>query len=222
MSLIKQAQEKKSRAVQSLVKTPEFNAVLISLRNLQAKKIEHPKIEELAVLAENQFKENQNAKIIVFAQFRETAQTIVDRLKQIPEIKASIFIGQAKKSNSRGTSGLNQKEQKQIIEKFRSGEINTIVATAIGEEGLDIPEVSAVIFYEPIPSAIRKIQRAGRTARLSPGKLIILMTKDTRDIAFHYASSAKERKMYKTLDVVKQELKEKQKDNSPALSDFKT
>ena len=178
-------------------------------------KIEHPKIEELAALIENQMKENSNSKIIIFCQFRETASSIVSRINSLQLVKAKVFVGQAKKVDS----GLSQKEQKKVIEEFRNGEINIIVATSIGEEGLDIPEVSAVIFYEPIPSAIRKIQRAGRTARLSPGKLIIMMTKDTRDIAFHYASSFKEKKMYKSLELVKQELKEQQK--SKTLSDFK-
>jgi ERCC4-related helicase len=217
-SLLKQADEKKSRAVQQLVKLPEFNAARISLQQLLAKGIEHPKIEELAAITEYQFKENANSKIIVFSQFRETALTISKRLNKIPDVKAAIFIGQAKKSNTLGLqSGINQKEQKEIIEKFRRNEINVLCATSIGEEGLDIPEVSAVIFYEPIPSAIRTIQRAGRTARLAPGKLIILMTRDTRDIAHHYASMSREKKMHKTIDQMKKDLK-----NSPkTLSDFK-
>ncbi len=217
-TLQKQAENKQSRAVQQLVKSPDFNASLVSLQNLLAKKIEHPKIEELAVIIESEIQQNQKAKIMVFCQFRETATTIAKRLNQIENISAQVFLGQAKKSNSSGvTSGLTQKEQKAVLEKFRSGEINTVVATSIGEEGLDIPEVSAVIFYEAIPSAIRKIQRAGRTARLSPGKLIILVTKDTRDIAYHYASTARERKMYKTLETVKNELKKQ----PPTLEDFK-
>ena len=215
-SLIQQAKDKKSRAVQSLVKTSEFNAALISLGNLLTKKIEHPKIEEISIIVENQIKENPKSKIMIFCQFRETAHTIVNKLKQIPEIKPSVFIGQTKKNTPRGISGLNQKEQKAVIEKFKTGEINTLIATSIGEEGLDIPEVSVVIFYEPIPSAIRKIQRAGRTARLSPGKLIIMSTIDTRDQIHHYASSARERKMYKVLEAAKQELKNRPKN----LQDF--
>ncbi|MEK6843963.1 MAG: DEAD/DEAH box helicase [Nanoarchaeota archaeon] len=219
-SLLEQARNKKSKGVQSLVKLPEFNAALISLSNLIAKNVEHPKIEELATIVENQIKENENSKIMVFSQFRETAQTIAKRLNKLTGIKASTFVGQAKKTTAGKSSGLSQKEQKQIIEQFKEGTINTLIATSIGEEGLDIPEVSAVIFYEPIPSAIRKIQRAGRTARLSPGKLIILATKDTRDIAFHYASSAKEKKMYTILEQVKKELKEQQKNKINTLSNF--
>jgi len=221
-NLIKQSNEKKSKGVQSLVKSPDFNAALISLQHLLAKEIEHPKIEELAVITELEMKQNPKAKIMTFCQFRETAATIIKRLNKISNVNAQIFVGQAIRSNSKGTSGLSQKEQKEIIEKFKSGEINVLAATSIGEEGLDIPEVSAVIFYEPIPSAIRKIQRAGRTARLSPGKIIILMTKDTRDIAFHYASTAKEKKMYKIIEQVKKELNENEKNKIPTLDNFKT
>lgn len=214
-NLQQQAIDKKSKSVQTLVKAPEFNAAFISLQNLLAKKIEHPKVEELATLIETEISKNLKAKTMIFCQFRDTATIITKRLNQIKNINAHIFVGQAKKKNT----GLSQKEQKQIIEKFKTGEINTIVATSIGEEGLDIPEVSAVIFYEPIPSAIRKIQRAGRTARLSPGKLIILVTKDTRDVAFHYASLARERKMYKTIETIKQELKEK--NDNPSFNQSK-
>ena len=204
-NLVKQAEEKKSKGVQKLVKTREFMAALISLKDLLNRGVEHPKIEEVSVLIENELKANKDMKAIVVAQFRETGERIVEKLNKIKGIKALAFIGQAKKGNS----GLSQKEQKAIIEKVNSGEINVLVSTSIGEEGLDISEVSIVVFYEPIPSAIRKIQRAGRTARLAPGKLIILMTKDTRDIAYHYASTAREKKMYSILESVKKELGEK-------------
>ncbi|MCA9485378.1 MAG: DEAD/DEAH box helicase, partial [Nanoarchaeota archaeon] len=188
--LIHQANQKKSKAVQGLVKSPDFNAALISLQHLLAKEMEHPKVEECAVLVENQFQEKENSKIIIFTQFRETGITLVKRLNKIPEVNAKAFFGQAKKSGT----GLSQKEQKAIISELNEGKINVLVATSIGEEGLDISEVSAVIFYEPIPSAIRKIQRTGRTARLAPGKLFILITKDTLYLLNHYASGKKKKK----------------------------
>lgn len=213
-NLIKQSNDKKSKAVQNLVKSREFSAASILLQELLAKKIEHPKLEEAAVIVENQFREKENSKIIIFSQFRETAGKIVERLNKIEGVKAMTFFGQAKKGNT----GLSQKEQKAIIAQLNSGEINCIVATSIGEEGLDIAEVSMVIFYEPIPSEIRKIQRAGRTARLAPGKLVILITKDTRDVTNHYASSAREKRMHKTIEGVQREIQEKRK--TKTLDDF--
>ena len=92
-----------------------------------------------------------------------------------------------------------------MVEKFKEGKINVLVATSIAEEGLDIPEVSEVIFYEPVPSAIRKIQRAGRTARLDPGKLKILVTKNTRDQIYHYAAHHKEKRMHSAIDQIKKD-----------------
>jgi Fanconi anemia group M protein len=212
--LQQQAEEKKSKGVQTLVKSPEFNAAMISLSHLKAKNIEHPKINKIQEIIKEEIQKNSKAKTIIFTQFRETAQTITNNLKTIPNISSSIFIGQAKKNNI----GFSQKEQKEVIEKFKQGTINVIVATSIGEEGLDIPEVSAVIFYEPVPSAIRKIQRAGRTARLKPGKLIILVTQETRDEIHHYASTAREKKMYRLLEEVKKELKDNK--SKPTLDKF--
>ena len=142
-------------------------------------------------------------KIIVFAQFRDTVTIIAKRLNLIQGVNAKVFVGQA------GDTGLNQKQQREIIEQFSEGEINILCATSIGEEGLDIPEVNAVIFYEPVSSAIRKIQRAGRTARLMPGKLIILVTKKTIDEAHYWAAFHREKKMYSAIDSVKEELKNK-------------
>jgi len=113
-----------------------------------------------------------------------------------------VFIGQAKKEGE----GLNQKQQKKIIEEFSEGKINVLCATCIADEGLDIPEVNVVVFYEPVPSAIRTIQRAGRTARLMKGKLIMLITKKTRDEAFFYVSKSREKKMKTAIESIKDDL----------------
>ena len=144
-------------------------------------------------------------KAIVFAQYRDTVAKISKELNSLPNINAKVFVGQAKKGVGKNESGLSQKEQQEIIHEFSLGKINILCATSIGEEGLDLPEISCVIFYEPIPSAIRTIQRRGRTARLQKGKLIILITKNTRDEAYYWAAFHKEKKMYKAMDSIKQD-----------------
>ena len=45
------------------------------------------------------------------------------------------------------------------------------------------------------PSEIRDIQRRGRVGRLTKGKIIILITKDTRDVAYYWTAKKKEQKM---------------------------
>jgi Fanconi anemia group M protein len=212
-NLTDQAAHKKSKGVVKLVAKPEFNFVFMKSNELLSKNFEHPKLQKMIEIVEEEKSKNPKMKIIVFCQFRDTAKIITNNLNRLEGIKARAFVGQAKKNTGDGTSGLSQKEQKKIIEEFSSGEINIIACTSIGEEGLDIPEVNAVIFYETVPSAIRKIQRSGRTARLMEGKLIMLVTRKTRDETHFYVSRAKERRMNSAIDSVKQDLKDKKQKN---------
>jgi ERCC4-related helicase len=201
--LFKQAAEGKSKGVQKLVKDPAFAKAYTLSTTLNR---EHPKLAELKEIVKKQFSKEPSSKIIIFAQFRETVRTISEELNKIPDIKADNFVGQAVKDHGKGKkTGLKQKEQKEMVKKFKNGEINILVATSIAEEGLDIPEVNEVIFYEPIPSAIRSIQRRGRTARLSKGALKILVTKKTMDEVFYYTSHHKERRMHKAIDQIKKD-----------------
>jgi len=202
-SLFTQASSKKSKAVQNLIKIPEFNASYTLTQELLSQGKEHPKLFRLKGLVRADF-ESGIKRVIVFTQFRDSAVRICRELNSLPLVNASVFVGQAKKKvGSADESGLSQKEQKLLINNFVDGKLNVLVSTSIGEEGLDIPEVGAVYFYEPIPSAIRKIQRGGRTARLMPGKIVTLITKGTRDEAYHWSAFQKEKKMSSALDSVK-------------------
>jgi ERCC4-related helicase len=212
--LYKKASEKQSKGVQIITKDPRFQRAFSLATSLGR---EHPKLERLKKLIAWQMADKNDSKIIIFAQFRETIRKIHDELLKIPNAKPGIFVGQAQKKNSKGQlTGLKQKDQKKMIEDFREGKINILLATSIAEEGLDIPEVSEVIFYEPIPSAIRAIQRRGRTARLAPGKLKILITKNTRDEAYYYSSYHKEKRMHSAIEEIKKDFdnpkREKQKE----------
>ena len=117
------------------------------------------------------------SRVLIFTQYRDTAQHIVEMLIK-DNIRASKFVGQSKRQ---GDPGMKQEEQNSILKNFRGGEFSVLVATSIAEEGLDIPEVDLVVFYEPIPSEIRHIQRRGRTGRKNIGSVLILATKDTID-----------------------------------------
>ena len=94
---------------------------------------------------------------------------------------------------------MTQKQQLARLDEFRDGQVNVLVATSVGEEGLDVPAADLVLMYEPVPSAIRSIQRRGRTARQSSGTVKTLVTKDTRDQFVSHAAKARERKMYNNL-----------------------
>ncbi len=204
IDLFEQAKQGKSKAVQRLVKKTEFNKAYTKLMELISRKKEHPKLIKLKEIIQEEIKQRDKFKFIVFAQFRDTVSKICKELNSLEKVNARVFVGQTKK----GDTGLSQKEQRQMIQNFSSGEINLLCSTSIGEEGLDIPEVNAVIFYEPVPSAIRQIQRRGRTARLQEGKLIILITKGTRDEGYYWSAFHKEKKMYRAIDNIKKDLED--------------
>lgn len=212
--LIKQGQAHQSRAASQLIKKPEFIYADQEIKKLIQNNQEHPKLAKLREIVEQEIKENPKAKIIVFSQYRDSVTRICRELNHVSNIKAKVFVGQAKKSRigKQGEkeieTGLSQKEQQEILSDFGLGKINCLCATQIAEEGLDIIEVSHVIFYEPIPSEIRTIQRRGRTARLMKGKLIMLITKGTRDESYYWAAFHKEKKMYKAIEGLKEEMEE--------------
>ena len=199
--LSSQAKKQQSKGVINLVKRKEFTEIYAMTNELLMQEIEHPKIAKTLELIE----ERKNSKTIIFTQFRDTASIIVRNLNKISEIKSKIFVGQAKKKET----GLSKKEQKQIIQEFRENKLNVLCATSIGEEGLYIPEVDLVVFYEPVGSAIRSIQRRGRTARLNKGELIILITKNTKDQRSYYASKSREKKMQSSIEQIKSHLEKK-------------
>jgi Fanconi anemia group M protein len=200
--LQKDAVSGKTKAIKNLVKDINYRSALIKTEKLFEEKIQHPKLIELQKIIEKEIKANKDIKIIVFNQYRDNALDIVNELNNIEGVKAQLFVGQLKKQET----GLSQKEQKKIINDFREGKINVLVGTSVTEEGLDIPKVPLVIFYEPIPSAIRTIQRRGRTGRHESGKVIVLMALETRDVGYKWSAHHKEKRMHRTLDKIKRKL----------------
>ena len=126
-----------------ITKDPRYK----SLRNSVANLPEHPKMDRLIQIIAETMMVNRSSKMIVFTQYRDTARYITDRLNGLG-FKAVRFVGQARKTTD---EGMKQREQVDVIKRFGEGEFNILVATSIAEEGLDIPAVDLVIFYEPCP-----------------------------------------------------------------------
>ena len=84
---------------------------------------------------------DNQSRIIVFASLN-SVKNIAITLNGIEGINAVPFIGQS----SRGTDeGMSQKKQISTLNDFREGKLNVLVATSVGEEGLDIPSADRVI-----------------------------------------------------------------------------
>ncbi|KAG1469746.1 hypothetical protein G6F56_003078 [Rhizopus delemar] len=138
----------------------------------------HPKMEKLLAVLISHFgnlEQGKASKVMVFSSFRSSVMDICEVLsRHEPLIRATYFVGQA--TSKKGTKGLKQAEQQEVIQKFKSDSFNVIVSTSIGEEGLDIGEVDLIICYDSQASPIRMLQRMGRTGRQRQGKCIMLMT----------------------------------------------
>ncbi len=196
-------EEGSSKASKTLIKMPRVHEALKLARVTQP---EDPKAPEVVAVLERQFSRKPDSKVIVFTHYRDTAELMVKELEAKPWARPFRFVGQADRGED---LGLSQKEQVELIRKFKSGEHNVMVATSVAEEGLDIPSTDLVIFYEPIPSEIRTIQRRGRTGRNRPGRVVVLVTRDSRDEAYLYSARRKERRMHEELDRLRELLKQR-------------
>ncbi|HEY3422091.1 MAG TPA: DEAD/DEAH box helicase, partial [Methanocellaceae archaeon] len=181
----------------------------------------NPKTEMVKEIVVEQLKADPRSKMIVFTNYRDTAELVSKALAEVPGIKPIRFVGQASKLNDKG---LSQKKQVEILDAFRSGTYNALIATSVAEEGLDIPSTDLVLFYEPVPSEIRTIQRRGRTGRNAVGRVVVLMSKGTRDEGVYKISQAKEKKMYRTMRNMKddQAMDDKIENNGYAPSPVST
>ena len=163
--------------VQSWVNIPDF--------------VDHPKIEYLQDVVLNHFMDASEGsgatgphgtRIMIFAHYRDSAENVARILsRHTPMIRPRVFVGQA---NSKGSEGMDQKTQLDVIKKFQEGIFNTLVATSIGEEGLDIGEVDLIVCYDASASPIRMLQRMGRTGRKRAGKIIVTLMKGKEENNF--------------------------------------
>ncbi|KAJ5894977.1 hypothetical protein N7495_006668 [Penicillium taxi] len=155
--------------------------------------IGHPKLEYLKSVILNHFMDagegqdnadnaQSSTRVMIFVHFRDSAEEVVRVLKRYgPMIRPHIFVGQ---SSAKGSEGMNQKTQLQIIKEFKTGTYNTIVATSIGEEGLDIGEVDRIVCYDSSASPIRMLQRMGRTGRKRAGNITLLLMKGKEEESY--------------------------------------
>lgn len=145
----------------------------------------HPKLTALADCVLNHFMdkgEGSATRVIVFSEYRDSAEEIVRMLNtHRPLIKASIFVGQA---DSKRGEGMKQAQQIAAIERFKRGEFNVLVATSIGEEGLDIGQVDLIVCYDSSASPIRMLQRMGRTGRKRAGNIVLLLMRGKEEEQF--------------------------------------
>lgn len=204
-----------SKASQRLVSEPKIRE---AMRRAEDYDDLHPKLRETRMLLAETLGIEEGERVIVFTEYRDTAETLTEFLGG--HFEARKFVGQGDKD---GSSGMTQKQQQEVLNQFRAGEFEVLVSTSVAEEGLDVPEVDLVLFYEPVPTAIRSIQRKGRTGRQAEGRVVVLIAKKTRDEAYFWISKRREKEMeseMKKLRGLTDELEEELDDSQRQLGEF--
>ena len=177
----------------------------------------HNKVGTVRRLVRHRLRRDPDSKIIVFASFRNTVESLEKALVDLRGVKSIQMIGQSERS---GKKGLKPREQIEVLDKFRKGEYNVLVATSVAEEGLDIPSADLVIFYEPVASEIRTIQRRGRTGRHREGEVMVLIAEGTRDENMRKAAQKKEENMYRSVQRVRSKLPRKTHQDLSNIQNF--
>jgi len=182
----------KSKSSRDFLRDPRVRSLASRLEGMEEV---HSKVSAVRRLVRERIRRDSESRVIVFANYRDTVEALDVALSELAGIRAIQFIGQSRRS---GSGGLTPKQQIARLSDFRSGDANVLVATSVGEEGLDIPSADLVIFYEPISSEIRTIQRRGRTGRRRQGEVVVLVAEGTRDERAKDSARRKEDFMHKS------------------------
>ncbi len=207
---MKKLESDDSKAAGRALQHRDFQKAKSLVEHLKKQGEEHPKIDRLRELLGDI---DEDEKAIVFTEYRDSTEKIAEELNS-EGLNAVKFIGQ------QGDEGMSQTKQGEVLQAFEDGKFNVIVSTSIGEEGLDIPAVDYVVFYEPVPSGIRDIQRAGRTGRQESGEVYVLMAENTRDEGHYWSAHHKKNRMNEVLEELKDESIERENESQRTLDGF--
>ena len=125
-----------------------------------------PKVHQTAYLVARPHKVAALARILDMASPKSTLVFCRTRL-EVDELTSML--------NSRGYrgeglhGGMNQAQRDRVMQSFRSGKTELLVATDVAARGLDIPHVSHVMNYDVPSSPEAYVHRIGRTGRAGRG-----------------------------------------------------
>lgn len=173
------------------------------LTHLAQRGPENPKLEMLKQILQEQFRDSSSPRGIIFTRTRQSAHSLLLWLQQLPglqtmDIRANVLIGAG---NSSQTTHMTQKEQLEVIQKFRCGTLNLLVATSVAEEGLDIPRCNVVVRYGLLTNEISMVQARGR-ARAGQSVYSFVATEGSRELRREQTNEALETLMEQAVATV--------------------
>lgn len=176
------------------------------LARLAADGPENPKLEVLKEILQKQFKGPKSPRGIIFTRTRQSAHSLLLWLQQQPslqtvDIRAQLLIGAGNSSQSTPMTQMTQRDQQEVIQKFRTGALNLLVATSVAEEGLDIPQCNVVVRYGLLTNEISMVQARGR-ARASQSVYSFVAAQGSRELRREQTNEALESLMEQAVAAV--------------------
>lgn len=98
-------------------------------------------------------KNEKPKSVIIFCNTKRSCEVIAKRLK-MNEIEAEFIIGD-----------LPQSKRLKVLDSFKKGELNCLVATDVAARGIDVNDLEMVVNYDLPNEAENYVHRIGRTAR---------------------------------------------------------
>ncbi|XP_021049195.1 interferon-induced helicase C domain-containing protein 1 [Mus pahari] len=193
-----------------LDKTDEFLMNLFFDNKKMLKKLaENPKYENEKLIKlrntilEQFTRSEESSRGIIFTKTRQStyalSQWIMENAKFAEVgVKAHHLIGAGHSSE---VKPMTQTEQKEVISKFRTGEINLLIATTVAEEGLDIKECNIVIRYGLVTNEIAMVQARGR-ARADESTYVLVTSSGSGVTEREIVNDFREKMMYKAINRV--------------------
>ncbi|KAM8933518.1 interferon-induced helicase C domain-containing protein 1 [Pelodytes ibericus] len=183
---------------------------------------ENAKLASLRKSIMEEFTRNRKARGIIFTKTRQSAvalhQWIAENEKFVEVgLRSHYLIGAGHNSDFKA---MTQNEQKQVINKFSTGEINLLVATSVAEEGLDIKECNIVILYGLVMNEIGMVQARGR-ARDDDSTYVLVTGSSSGAVERDSVNVRREKMMHKAIQKVQkmnhadylEKIKERQSQN---------
>ncbi|XP_072502588.1 ATP-dependent RNA helicase DHX58 isoform X2 [Notamacropus eugenii] len=163
----------------------------------------NPKLENLEQILQEQFSTPEPSRGIIFTRTRQSAHALLLWLQEQPRlqqlgIRAQVLTGAGHSSQ---TPHMTQREQQEVIQRFRAGTLNLLVATSVAEEGLDIPQCNVVVRYGLLTNEISMIQARGR-ARANQSVYSFLAGHGSRELHREQTNEALEALMKQAVSAI--------------------
>ena len=148
--------KKIKRLAYSLVQSAAVR-IQISPKNPVAKNVNHAlafiEMDDKRYFLERLVREQENSKILVFVRTKVRAERVCKAMERV-SIQSKTLHGDK-----------DQRNRSKVLDEFKQGEVNLLIATDVSARGIDIPNVDYVVNYDLPEQAENYVHRVGRTGR---------------------------------------------------------